>query len=142
VTLLCDLRKSNGFVVASIRDATNTAEDFYRCLAALLRDGDIRKGDIVILDNASIHHAWENEDDLRQLFRQHGAKIIFLPVYSPELNPCELVFAQSKSYIYHHRGDLPFVHEIAKSFSQVRLENVLAFYRHCILNVTSPQTNI
>ena len=49
---------------------------------------------VVILDNASIHHV-QGVIDLIEV--QAGAKLIFLPPYSPDLNPIEEVFSQVKS---------------------------------------------
>ena len=49
---------------------------------------------VVIMDNASIHHV----EGARQLIEdQVGARLLFLPPYSPDLNPLEEVFSQIKS---------------------------------------------
>ena len=46
------------------------------------------------MDNASIHHV----EGVRQLIEdQVGAQLLFLPPYSPDLNPLEEVFSQIKS---------------------------------------------
>jgi transposase len=52
----------------------------------------LRPGDIVILDNLGSHKS----KAVRQLIRSVGAKIFFLPKYSPDLNPIEQVFAKLK----------------------------------------------
>ena len=44
---------------------------------------------VVIMDNASIHHVDQVVDLIE---RQAGAKVCFLPPYSPDLNPAEGVF--------------------------------------------------
>jgi transposase len=49
-------------------------------------------GDIVILDNLSSHKS----RDARAAIRAKGARILFLPPYSPDLNPIEQVFAKLK----------------------------------------------
>ena len=46
------------------------------------------------MDNATIHHVDEVVDLVE---RQAGAKLCFLPPYSPDLNPAEGVFSQVKS---------------------------------------------
>jgi transposase len=52
----------------------------------------LRPGDIVILDNLGSHKS----KAVRQLIRSAGAKLFFLPKYSPDLNPIEQVFAKLK----------------------------------------------
>jgi transposase InsO family protein len=52
----------------------------------------LRPGDIVVMDNLSSHKS----PDIRRVIRAAGAKLIFLPPYSPDLNPIEQVFANSK----------------------------------------------
>ena len=48
---------------------------------------------VVIMDNASIHHLDTNV----QLIENAQAKVIFLPPYSPDLNPLEPVFSKVKA---------------------------------------------
>ena len=55
----------------------------------------LRPGDIVIMDNLGSHRG----KAVRQLIRSAGAKLFFLPKYSPDLNPIEQVFAKLKHYL-------------------------------------------
>ncbi len=55
----------------------------------------LRPGDIVILDNLSSHKGQE----AISIVEQCGAKMLFLPPYSPDLNPIELVFAKLKTLL-------------------------------------------
>jgi transposase len=52
----------------------------------------LKPGDIVIIDNLGSHKG----KAVRQLIRSAGAKLFFLPKYSPDLNPIEQVFAKLK----------------------------------------------
>jgi transposase len=52
----------------------------------------LRPGDIVIMDNLGSHKG----KAVRQFIRSAGAKLFFLPKYSPDLNPIEQVFAKLK----------------------------------------------
>jgi transposase len=52
----------------------------------------LRPGDIVIMDNLGSHRG----KIVRALIRSVGAKLFFLPKYSPDLNPIEQVFAKLK----------------------------------------------
>jgi transposase len=49
-------------------------------------------GDVVIMDNLSSHKG----DGVRKAIRSVGAKLLFLPPYSPDLNPIEQVFSKLK----------------------------------------------
>ncbi len=55
----------------------------------------LRPGDIVVMDNLGSHKG----KAVRQLIRAAGAKLFFLPKYSPDLNPIEQVFAKLKHYL-------------------------------------------
>ena len=52
-------------------------------------------GDIVVMDNLGSHKA----KPVRRLIRAAGAKLFFLPRYSPDLNPIEQVFAKLKTLL-------------------------------------------
>jgi transposase len=55
----------------------------------------LRPGDIVIMDNLGSHKG----KAVRRLIRAAGAKLFFLPRYSPDLNPIEQVFAKLKTLL-------------------------------------------
>jgi transposase len=55
----------------------------------------LRPGDIVILDNLGSHKG----PPVRRAIRKAGAKLLFLPPYSPDLNPIEQVFAKLKTLL-------------------------------------------
>lgn len=52
----------------------------------------LRPRDVVIMDNLSSHKRGRT----RQLIHGAGARLLFLPPYSPDLNPIEMVFAKIK----------------------------------------------
>jgi transposase len=52
-------------------------------------------GDVVIMDNLGSH----KRRTIRQAIRAVGAKLLFLPPYSPDLNPIEQVFAKLKALL-------------------------------------------
>ena len=52
----------------------------------------LRPGDVVVMDNLGSHKG----KAVRRAIRQAGAHLIFLPPYSPDLNPIEQVFAKLK----------------------------------------------
>ena len=52
-------------------------------------------GDIVIMDNLSRHKI----DGVRQAIEDRGARLLYLPPYSPDLNPIEMAFAKLKALL-------------------------------------------
>lgn len=52
----------------------------------------LKPGDVVIMDNLGSHKG----QAIRRLIRSAGVKLLFLPKYSPDLNPIEQVFAKLK----------------------------------------------
>lgn len=55
----------------------------------------LKRGDIVIWDNVPIHKG----EDARRAVEARGARLLFLPPYSPDLNPIELAFAKLKALL-------------------------------------------
>src|SRR5947208_1621827 len=55
----------------------------------------LKPGDIVIIDNLGSHKG----KAVRRVIRKAGAKLFFLPPYSPDLNPIEQVFAKLKTLL-------------------------------------------
>jgi transposase len=55
----------------------------------------LKPGDIVILDNLGSHKG----KAVRKAIRAAGARLLFLPPYSPDLNPIEQVFAKLKTLL-------------------------------------------
>jgi len=95
--------------------------------------GALSRGDYLIIDNAAVHNGWDSMDVVADILQTAGVNLIFLPAYSPELNPCELVFNVVKSHIRIHRnfGSL-ILHEIVDALSSVSLDTMSLFYDHCI----------
>jgi transposase len=55
----------------------------------------LRQGDIVVMDNLGSHKGAA----VRRAIRAAGARLIFLPPYSPDLNPIEQMFAKLKTLL-------------------------------------------
>ena len=55
----------------------------------------LRSGDIVVMDNLGSHKG----DAVRKAIRATGAHLVFLPAYSPDLNPIEQAFAKLKTLL-------------------------------------------
>ena len=55
----------------------------------------LERGDVVILDNLNVHKS----PRAAQALAERGAWFLFLPKYSPDLNPIEMAFAKLKTLL-------------------------------------------
>jgi transposase len=55
----------------------------------------LRAGDLVVLDNLKVH----NVKGVREAIEARGARLRYLPPYSPDFNPIELAFAKLKALL-------------------------------------------
>jgi hypothetical protein len=53
---------------------------------------------VLVMDNAAFHHS----ERIEQMCSQAGVKLVYLPPYSPDLNPIEELFAELKAFIKRH----------------------------------------
>ena len=63
----------------------------------------LAQGDIVVMDNLGSHKG----KAIRRAIRTAGARLFFLPPYSPDLNPIEQVFAKLKHFLRKAPGAPP-----------------------------------
>jgi transposase len=73
---------------------------------------DLKPGDVVIWDNATFHRSAK----LAEALKLAGIDLLFLPAYSPDLNPIEQFWAWLKAWI--RALNQPFLH-ISKALSKV-----------------------
>jgi transposase len=60
----------------------------------------LRPGELVILDNLAVH----KRAAIRAAIEAAGCRLLYLPSYSPDLNPIELAFSQIKAYLRRVRA--------------------------------------
>lgn len=119
-------------IVYSYREETNTQWNFTDFVFYCCIEGHLLPGDYLIVDNAAVHCGHESSGTLEEILETWGVRLIFLPAYSPELNPCELVFSLMKTYLRNHRGRLHIRDETLAALEVVTKEHLRAWYHHCI----------
>jgi transposase len=67
---------------------------------------------VVVLDNASFHKS----EQTRVLIEKRGARILFLPPYSPDLNPIENYWALLKLYVRKYNTSFDIFYHILDEF--------------------------
>ena len=90
---------------------------------------DLRPGDVVIMDNLSSH----KRRRIRELIEDAGARLVFLPAYSPDLNPIELVFAKVKQLLRSMacRTRDALWKAMQSVLDQVTASDAINCYKHC-----------
>ncbi|MFT6072007.1 MAG: transposase [Alphaproteobacteria bacterium] len=58
----------------------------------------LKKGQVIVMDNASFHKS----PRIRTAIEQAGCRLIYLPPYSPDLNPIEIFWANMKKWIKYN----------------------------------------
>lgn len=66
--------------------------DLFEAFVEQVLKPELKAGDVVVLDNLSSHKRART----RELIEAAGAELVYLPPYSPDLNPIEMVFAKVK----------------------------------------------
>ena len=89
-TFVAGLRLT-GMVAPMVLDGPINGQSFTAWVEQFLVP-TLSPGDIVIMDNLGSHKG----QPVRKAIRSAGAKLLFLPPYSPDLNPIEQVFAKLK----------------------------------------------
>jgi transposase len=93
LTFLAALRH-DGITAPCVFDGPINGESFLRYVEQFLCPA-LKPGDIVVMDNLGSHKGWA----VRAALKSVGARLLFLPPYSPDLNPIEQVFAKLKHFI-------------------------------------------
>jgi transposase len=88
----------------------------------------LRPGQIVITDNYKIHKS----DRTQHLIEACGCQLIFLPTYSPDLNPIELAFSKIKAFVRTAKALTLHALDtaIARAASSITLQDILGWFRH------------
>lgn len=86
-------------------------------------------GNIVFMDNCSIHKM----DEIEEAIEARGAWVIFLPRYSPDLNPIENCWSKVKGILrsLKPRTLEELLDALVEAFSSITVQNILGWFRHC-----------
>ena len=91
---------------------------------------------VLVVDNASIHKV----DGIRELVEGSGMRLMFLPSYSPDLNPIELTFSSVKAWLRANRDRVNWEMEsengsvynaLWQAVYSVTPEKARGWYKHC-----------
>ena len=86
--------RHDGLTAPAAFDGAMTGASFVAYVEQVLAP-TLKRGDIVILDNVQTHKV----EDARIAIEAVGARLLFLPPYSPDMNPIELAFSKLKALL-------------------------------------------
>lgn len=94
----------------------------------------LQAGDVVIMDNLGAHKV----QGIREAIEGRGAEVIYLPLYSPELNPIEKCWSKLKRAVraFEARTREALEAAIAQVIETISEADALAWFTHCGYQVT------
>ncbi len=97
----------------------------------------LKPGQVVVMDNLGAHRPKR----VRELIEGRGCELIYLPSYSPDLNPIEEAFSKVKHLLRKigARDKKSLVEAMGRALGAVSIEDVRGFFAHCGYRVPAQQ---
>jgi len=117
-----------GNMVPLVYDGALNGELFKKYIAQCLAP-TLSKGDIVIMDNLTSHKV----KGVVEPIVAAGAKVVYLPPYSPDLNPIEMMWSKIKAYLRKVKARTKELLEkaIAEALERITASDILAWFEEC-----------
>jgi transposase len=127
LTVLGAIRAS-GWVATMTIEAATDGDIFLAYLDQVLCP-QLRPGDVVVMDNLAAHKV----AGVRERIEQCGAKLRYLPPYSPDFNPIEKCWSKMKQLLRaaKARSLSTLEHAVAEALAAVTSHNIQACFHHC-----------
>jgi transposase len=89
----------------------------------------LRRGQVVVMDNLSAHKG----ERIKELIERRGCQLVYLPSYSPDLNPIEEAFSKIKRLVRkaEARTREALVEAIGSALLAVTSRDARGFFEHC-----------
>lgn len=87
---------------------------------------NLKKGDIVVMDNLSCHKV----KGVKEAIEEAGVSVLYLPPYSPDFNPIEMMWSKIKALLRNWKTDTPeLLHSvIPDAFSSVSVSDISGWF--------------
>ena len=126
-TMMSSIRLDGTTACMTLEGTTDT-ESFRAYIEAVLLP-TLRTGDIVVMDNLSPHKS----DATLARITEVGAAVLFLPPYSPDLNPIEKMWSKVKALLRTAEARTPtdLVTAIGQALAQVTAQDAWGWFTSC-----------
>lgn len=88
----------------------------------------LQTGDIVVMDNLRCHKV----DGIKQAIEKAGAYVLYLPPYSPDLNPIEQMWSKIKAFLrkIKARSVDALMDALPQAFATITAQDILGWFHH------------
>lgn len=127
-TLLSAIRLGEGVVAPMVLDGPVTGASFAAYVEQTLTP-ELRPGDIVVMDNLPAH----KNGAVAKAIKRAGCRLVYLPPYSPDLNPIEPMWSKVKSVVRRAAARTfdTLVDAVRDALLSVTAEDCEAYFEHC-----------
>ena len=94
ITTFVGALRQSGFTAPLVIEGAINGETFLANVEGFLAP-TLPSGDVLVMDNLSVHKV----QGVREAVERRGATLLYLPPYSPDLNPIELAFSKLKALL-------------------------------------------
>jgi transposase len=125
--MISSIRLDGSTACMSVEGATDA--EIFRTYVQRVLCPTLRPGDVVIMDNLSPHKSALT----LSLIEQAGAQVLFLPAYSPDLNPIEKMWSKIKEALRstQARTQPDLLRAIASAFESVSSRDAVNWFASC-----------
>jgi transposase len=118
----------DGTTACMALEGTTDTESFRAYVSQVLLP-TLRPGDLVIMDNLSPHKS----DPTLALITNAGAQVLFLPAYSPDLNPIEKMWSKIKGLLRtaEARTSADLITAVGQALAKVTSQDALGWFVSC-----------
>lgn len=125
--MMASLRLDGRTACMTLEGTTDT--ESFRAYVEVVLVPTLQPGDMVVMDNLSPHKS----DPTLALITAVGAQVVFLPAYSPDLNPIEKMWSKVKSLLRTAEARTPadLVQAIGQALAQISPKDALGWFVSC-----------
>ena len=126
-TMISAIRSSGPFAAAVVNGATDS--DVFRTYVQHVLVPELSADDVVILDNLQPHKA----PAVREMIEAAGARLLYLPPYSPDFNPIENMWSKVKQHLRSAAARTfdALQEAVTSALSAITPSDCLGFFRNC-----------
>ena len=126
-TLLASMSSEGMGPTLAVQGSTNKA--VFEAYVEWVLAPSLRPGQVVVMDNLNAHKS----EEVRELIEARGCEVLFVPPYSPDLNPKEEAFSKIKGLLRkaQARTKEALIEALGAAISAVTAEDAWGFFEHC-----------